>query len=93
MVDLSIGTAGLAAVLGYAVVFFGIVLLMAVIYIMGSIMKKNASAAAAAAPAVSDKTEIKEEVTDLGSIHAPEGMDPKKVAAVAAVIAAMEGDI
>lgn len=90
MVNLSIGTAGLAAVLGYAVVFFGIVLLMAVIYVMGNIMKKNSSAIATA---VSDKKEIKGEVTDLGSINAPEGMDPKKVAAVAAVIAAMEDKI
>ena len=90
MVDISIGTAGLAAVLGYAVVFFGIVLLMVVIYVMGSIMKKNSSAVA---PAVSNKKEINEEVTDLGSINAPAGMDPKKVAAVAAVIAAMEGKI
>ena len=35
----SIGEAGLAAVTGYAVVFLGIVLLMAVIYVMGAIMK------------------------------------------------------
>lgn len=56
MVDLSIGTAGLVALLGYLVVFLGLVLLMAVIYIMGKIMtgkKKSAATAAAetAAPA------------------------------------------
>ena len=33
----SIGEAGLAAVTGYAVVFFGIILLMAVVSIMGKI--------------------------------------------------------
>ena len=35
----SIGEAGLAAVTGYAVVFFGIILLMAVVSIMGKIMQ------------------------------------------------------
>ena len=53
MVDLSIGSAALTALVGYAVVFFGLVLLMAVIAIMGKIMvasqnKKKAAAAAAA---------------------------------------------
>lgn len=53
----SIGEAGLAAVTGYAVVFLGIVLLMAVIYVMSAIMKAKqkkvpeTSAAPAAAPA------------------------------------------
>ena len=35
---LSIGEAGIAAVLGYAVVFFGLVLLMCVVIIMGKAM-------------------------------------------------------
>ena len=56
MVDLDIGTAGLVALLGYLVVFFGLVLLMCVIIIMGKIMvasqnKKKAAAEAAAAAA------------------------------------------
>ena len=61
MIDLSIGTAGLVALLGYCVVFFGLVLLMAVIIVMGKIFiakdKKKAvladaaKAAVAAAPA------------------------------------------
>lgn len=37
----SVGEAGLAAVTGYAVVFFGIVLLMAVVTIMGKIMQAS----------------------------------------------------
>lgn len=37
MVDLQIGTAGLVAVLGYAVVFVGLIALMAVILIEGKI--------------------------------------------------------
>ena len=57
--DISIGTAGLVALLGYAVVFVGLIALMAVIMIVGKIMvaKKSAPAAApaAAAPASAPK--------------------------------------
>ena len=57
--DISIGTAGLVALLGYAVVFIGLIALMAVIMIVGKIMvaKKTAPAAApaAAAPASAPK--------------------------------------
>ena len=51
--DLSIGTAGLVALLGYAVVFVGLIALMAVVLVMGKIMvaKKAKTAAAAPAPA------------------------------------------
>ena len=55
LVNISIGNAGVIAVLGYLVVFLGLVLLMAVIMIMGKIMvakaKKAQAAAAAEAPA------------------------------------------
>ena len=61
MVDLNVGTAGLIALLGYAVVFFGLILLMCVVTVMGKIFiakdKKKAvladaaKAAVAAAPA------------------------------------------
>lgn len=55
LVNISIGNAGLIAVLGYLVVFLGLVLLMVVIMIMGKIMvakaKKAQAAAAAEAPA------------------------------------------
>lgn len=77
MVNISIGTAALTAVLGYATVFLGIVFLMVVIHIMGTVFKKRAQ---------------KNKVTDLGSISAPSGMDPKAVAAIAAVIAELEGE-
>ena len=51
--DISIGTAGLVALLGYAVVFIGLIALMAVVLVMGKIMvaKKAKTAAAAPAPA------------------------------------------
>lgn len=50
MVDLNLGTAGLVALLGYLVVFVGLVALMVVVYIMGKIMVASRSKAAAAAP-------------------------------------------
>lgn len=54
MEDISVGTAGLVALLGYAVVFIGLIALMVVVMIMGKVMsaKKTAPAATpAAAPA------------------------------------------
>ena len=49
--DISIGTAGLVALLGYAVVFIGLIALMVVVMIMDKVMsaKKTAPAAAPAA--------------------------------------------
>ena len=49
--DISIGTAGLVALLGYAVVFIGLIALMVVVMIMGKVMsaKKTVPAAAPAA--------------------------------------------
>lgn len=48
---MGIGDAGIAAVLGYAVVFFGLVLLMAVVVLMGKAMAGTNKKAEAAAPA------------------------------------------
>ena len=61
MVDLPIGTAGLVALLGYAVVFIGLIALMCVILIEGkiSVSSKKAEAAkpAQAPPAPAAKPE------------------------------------
>ena len=38
MEDISVGTAGLVALLGYAVVFIGLIALMVVVMIMGKVM-------------------------------------------------------
>ncbi len=55
MIEVGIGTAGLIVVLGMAVVFFGLILLMWVTQIAGKIMRakesKTAAAPAQAAPA------------------------------------------
>ena len=48
LVDISIGNAGIVAVMGYLVVFFGIVLLMCVITVMGKIFVAKANKAKAA---------------------------------------------
>ena len=51
--NIGIGDAGILALLGYATVFLGIVLLMVVVIVMGAIFtRKDKKAAAAAAPAV-----------------------------------------
>ena len=51
MIDVPIGTAALIVVLGMAVVFFGLILLMWVTKISGKVMQNKASAKQAAAPA------------------------------------------
>ncbi len=51
MVNISLGTGGIVALLGYLVVFFGLVLLMIVVMIMGKIMASRAAKAAPTAPA------------------------------------------
>ena len=51
MEDVSIGTAALIVVLGMAVVFFGLILLMYVTKIAGTIINRKKSAEPAAAPA------------------------------------------
>lgn len=48
---MGIGDAGIAAVLGYAVVFFGLVLLMCVVVLMGKAMAGTRKKAEAPAPA------------------------------------------
>ena len=51
LVNISIADAGIVTLLGHAVVFIGLILLMAVMMIMGAIMVSRAKKAAAAAPA------------------------------------------
>ena len=55
MVDLNVGTAGLVAVLGYAVVFVGLIALMAVIILVGKIMVARKSKEAVKLFDVADK--------------------------------------
>lgn len=50
MEDIGVGTAGLVALLGYLVVFIGLIALMVVIMIVGKIMVGKQASAKAAAP-------------------------------------------
>ena len=49
--NITVPQAAVNAVLGYAVVFFGLILLMCVVTIMGKVMLNRKAAAAASAPA------------------------------------------
>lgn len=51
--NITLGDAGITALLGYIVVFFGLILLMCVVLIMGRIMVGKANKAKAAAPTAS----------------------------------------
>ena len=51
LINISLPTAGGYALLGYGVVFFGLVLLMCVVLVMGKIMTRKKAAPAADAPA------------------------------------------
>ena len=58
-VNLSIGQAGVLALLGYAVVFFGLILLMIVVIALGKVFSaKDAKAAAAKAAAPAPAAEV-----------------------------------
>lgn len=48
LVNLSLGNAGLIGLLGYAVVFIGLILLMCVVMILGKVMMNSAAKAKAA---------------------------------------------
>jgi len=91
LVNISISTAGMTALLGYAVVFFGLVLLMVVVMIMGGIMvakSKKAAAKEAAKPvevaaAPAAKPEAKGTAGELKLYDT----DPRDAAMVMAIIA------
>ena len=51
LTSLGIGEAGIYAILGYAVVFFGLILLMAAVIIMGKFFTKGEKKTETAAPA------------------------------------------
>jgi Na+-transporting methylmalonyl-CoA/oxaloacetate decarboxylase gamma subunit len=53
LVNISFGNAGVVAILGYLVVFLGLLMLMVVVMILGKIMVASSKKAAAAAAAAS----------------------------------------
>ena len=91
MENIGILDAGVIALLGYAVVFFGLILLMGVVTVMGKIfMAKDAKAAAAApAPAAAPAAPAVEAPKAPGSagqlkLH---DVEPKTAALIMAIVA------
>ena len=95
--NMGIGGAGVTALLGYAVVFFGLVLLMAVIALFGKIMaekKKEQPAAAPAAPAAASvvaETKPDPGVKDGARVCDLNGVDDKTAAMIMAIVADKTG--
>ena len=95
MVDIGIGTAGLVALMGYLVVFFGLVLLMIVVMIMGKIMvaskKKTEQAAAEAAVKAAEAPAAPAPAADPAPGSAGEiklhGVAPRDAAMIMAIVA------
>jgi len=90
LVNLSVGNAAVIALLGYCVVFFGIILLMCVVLVMAKIYMnkaKKAQAVAAEAPAV-EAPEVKGEPApgSAGELKLYD-TDPRDAAMIMAIVA------
>lgn len=83
LINMSIGDAALTAVLGYLVVFVGLVLLMCVVMLVGKAMKKNA-APEAAAPAPEKAPEPAPGSAGELKLY---GTDPRDAAMIMAIVA------
>ena len=92
MGNIGILDAGIVALLGYAVVFFGLILLMIVIMVIGKIFMaadaKKAAAAAAAAPAAPVEQEAPKPVAPgtAGELKLHD-VEPKTAAMLMAIVA------
>ena len=88
---INIGEAGILALLGYATVFFGIVLLMVVVTIMGGIFARKDKKAAAAAPAVAPAAPVEAPAPKTAPGTAGQLMlhdvEPKTAAMIMAIVA------
>lgn len=98
--NMGIGGAGVTALLGYSVVFFGLVLLMCVIALFGKIMaekKKEQPAAAPAVPAAPAAASVVAEtkpdpgVKDGARVCDLNGVDDKTAAMIMAIVADKTG--
>ncbi len=95
MTHMSVGNSAIVALLGYAMVFFGISLLMCVVYAMGAIFiakerkaKKNAPAPAAAAPAPAAPAPVAPGTAGDLKLH---DVEPKTAAMLMAIVAEKMG--
>lgn len=90
MINISFGDAALSALLGYIVVFFGLVLLMYVVIFMGKIMVSRAKKdAAAAEPVPAAPAPVVEKPVAPGSAGDLKlyDTDPKDAAMIMAIVA------
>ena len=92
LVNISIANAGIVALLGYAVVFFGLILLMCVITILGKAFQaaeakqKAAAAPAAAAPAAAPAVSADPAPGSAGKLKLHD-VEPKTAAMLMAIVA------
>lgn len=88
LINISFGDAALTALLGYLVVFFGLVLLMVVVIIMGKIMVNRANKAKAAVPAApaAPAPEVPAAPGSAGELKLYD-TDPKDAAMIMAIVA------
>lgn len=88
LINISFGDAALTALLGYLVVFFGLVLLMVVVIIMGKIMVSRANKAKAAVPAApaAPAPEVPAAPGSAGELKLYD-TDPKDAAMIMAIVA------
>ena len=89
--NIGILDAAIVAVLGYAVVFFGLILLMCVIIVMGKVFmakdkKAAATAAAAPAPAAAPAAEPEPAPGTAGKLKLHD-VEPKTAAMIMAIVA------
>ena len=103
LVNISMANAGIVALLGYSVVFFGLILLMCVITVMGKIFvandKKAAAAAAAAKAGMSAAPVAAPAATPVAEVPAPgtagqlklHDVPPKTAAMLMAIVANQMG--
>lgn len=89
MINISFGDAALSALLGYIVVFFGLVLLMYVVIFMGKIMVSRTKKDAAAAEPVPAAAPVVEKPAAPGSAGELKlyGTDPRDAAMIMAIVA------
>ena len=78
LINISVGDAAMTALLGYAVVFIGIIMLMILVMFVGDLMFKSAKRKAAKAPAAAPGTAGELKLYDT---------DPRDAAMVMAIVA------
>ena len=93
MDNIGILDAGVIALLGYAVVFFGLILLMIVVTVMGKIFMAKAKKATAAAPAPAAAAPVEVAAVDAPTAPGSAGklklhdVEPKTAAMIMAIVA------